>query len=506
MKRDGNSTSVWQLDAATFSPKAPPLPPLAEVLVVGAGITGLTTALNLQRAGVSCVVAEAFNIGFGTTGGTTAHLNTLLDTTYDEVISAFGEERAKLLAKAAQEAIRTIRTNAMELATDCEFMDKDGYLLALNKEQDRKLDAIIKSAVTCGLDMAHVQEMPAPLPFLSAARITHQAQFHPIRYIRGLAKAFEGSGGIILEHCHVGDVEGKGPFHVHTSQGKIVVDHVVFATHIPPGVNLMDFRCAPYRSYAMAVSLEDEAYPDAVIYDLEDPYHYYRTQRIAGKPLLIVGGFDHKTAHEADTRRPAAELEAHVRKHFKVGDVHASWSAQYYEPVDGLPYIGQLPGASKHQYVATGFGGNGMIYGTLSGSVLTDLVLGKENAFADLFDPARVSLIHGFRKFTTEAADVAGKWIGGRLGLTELTDLATGLRPGEGAVVKYKGQRLAVSKDEAGHIVALDPTCTHIGCTVAWNTLEASWDCPCHGGRFDRMGRVITGPPPEPLEGIDPAV
>jgi nitrite reductase/ring-hydroxylating ferredoxin subunit len=317
---------------------------------------------------------------------------------------------------------------------------------------------------------------------------------HATRYVGGLARAFEANGGVLLEHCVVTGVDQHdNTFTANTSLGVIKAKKVVYATHIPPGINLLHFRCAPYRSYAMAVRLSTGDYPEGLLYDVKDPYHYFRTQEVDGEKYLIVGGYDHKTGHEENTEKPFMELEAYVRGIYDVDSVAYRWSSQYFNAADGLPYIGQLPGADDGVYVGTGYGGNGITLGSLAGSILSDLVMGKENAYAELFRPGRIKPIAGFMDFVKENADVASQFIGKRFAYEKISTLSE-LAAGEATLADWEGKKVALYKDENGKVHAVDPVCKHAKCIVAWNRAEKTWDCPCHGARYTPQGEMITGP------------
>jgi glycine/D-amino acid oxidase-like deaminating enzyme len=345
MKRDGMSTSCWQ-EMPDYSP-VNRYNPRAEydVVIVGAGITGITTALLLQTAGKNCLVTEARNIGFGTTGGTTAHLNTLLDTPYYTISKNFSEDDAKLVYKAANEALDLVRKNIETYSISCTFQEKEGYMFSPRKELDKELEKIVNGSIKVGVDMAFVQENPVPVPFTAVARFTGQAQFHPLEYVYRLAQAFEQAGGVILLQNPMTEVKEEDVLHVHTHRGIIKAKNVVYATHTPPGINLLHLRLVPWRSYAMALRINGE-YPDSLIYDTEDPYHYFRTQEIDGVQYLIAGGEDHKTGHEENAERSFMNLEAYLRKHFDIEEIKWKWSSQYYETVDGLPVYRQFSHAS----------------------------------------------------------------------------------------------------------------------------------------------------------------
>ena len=501
MKRDGAKTSLWQHMAAYNSQAAATTNEVFDVMIVGGGVTGITTALRLQKSGKRCIVAEAHNLCFGTTGGTTSHLNSFFDTSYHQVQKDFGEDGAQLLATAATQAIELYQTNIEQHAIDCGYEVKDGYLYAQTEDEVEELEKIFTASKAAGVDVAWSDRIPVNIPFLKALVYHDQAQVHPSQYVYGLAKAFEEAGGVILQQCVVEDFKGDAELEINTSKGVFKARHLIWATHIPPGVNILHFRNAPYRSYAMALTLSDGAYPDGLAYDMKDPYHYYRTQMVDGKPYLIAGGEDHKTAHEENTDACFTKLEAYLRKYFRIDTIAYSWSSQFFEPADGLAYIGHLPGNPDNVFVATGFGGNGMIYSHVAAITLTDLIVNGRSDYEKLFSPARIKPVAGFANFVKENVDVVKEFIGKRLDREKIESMAA-IAPGEAKLVKLDGKAMAIYKDEQGGIHAVSTVCPHAKCSVGWNSAEKSWDCPCHGSRFDIDGEVLTGPARQGLEVI----
>jgi len=463
-----------------------------DVVIIGAGITGITTALLLQNAGKKCLVSEARNIGFGTTGGTTAHINTVLDTPYYTISKNFGEEDAKLVHQAAVEALNLIRKNVAQYNISCGFEEKTAYLFSPRKELNEELEKIVNSSISVGVDMAFVNENPVPVPFTAIARFSGQAQFNPIQYVYALANAFEEAGGVMLQENLVSEVKEEIPLQVHSSNGIIKAKNVIYATHTPPGINLLHLRLVAWRSYAMAVRINGK-YPDTLVYDTENPYHYFRTQEIDGEKYMIAGGEDHKTGQELNTDKCFHNLEAYLRNHFDIEEIKWKWSSQFYETVDGLPYIGHYPMHPENIFVATGFAGNGMTYGTLSAIILSDLIVSGKSPYAELFDPNRLKPIAGFAEFASAAAEVVSNIISKPFNAEKLVVLAE-LAPGEGKIVKYEGEKIALYKDEDGKIWGISPTCNHMGCSINWNNAEKSWDCPCHGSRFNKYGEMLNGP------------
>lgn len=502
ISRDGAHTSLWQDTATGSIQNNRASVHKADIIIVGAGITGLTTALLLQKAGKQCIILEAQNIGYGTTGGTTAHINTLLDTPYLTIIKNFGEDGARLVARGAELAVSHIRGNTEQYSIDCGFEMCKAFLYAQDENQNKELQDILDACKKVELPVAEESTIPVPIQFTKALSVADQAKFHPLRYLEGLAKEFIALGGTIIKNARViGVSEEKHILNVETEQKIYHCDQLIYATHVPPGINLIHLRYTPLRSYAMAVTIKG-LYPEDLAYDMYDPYHYYRTQEIDGVKYLIVGGEDHKTGEDINTEAQFNKLEAHIRKYFTVDQVTHSWSSQYYETTDGLPYIGVLPGNSERFLVATGFGGNGMTYGTLSAFVLKSIILKEENPWIELFSPSRIKPIAGFKSFVEHNADVL-KEVLSKFFSSDSSKGFADVAPLEGKVLDIDGKKVGVYKDVHGSVHAVHAACTHMGCNVAWNQTEKSWDCPCHGARYSVDGTVLNGPADRDLEYIN---
>ncbi len=473
-----------------------------DVLIVGGGITGLSAALLLQEKGKKCILAEAHNIGFGTSGGTTAHLNTLLDTPYAQIEKDFGHEAAQQVATGAREAIDLIEGLVSKYSISCDLSYKAGYLYAETDKEAADLEKIKEANEKVSVLTEWSETIPVPIPFKKAIKVDFQGQIHATKYLNGLAKAFEKMGGVILQNCEVTTLKEEEIISAETSLGTINASNAVYATHIPPGVNIFSFRCAPYRSYAMAFTLKSGQYPDGLAYDSKDPYHYFRSHTIEGVRYVIAGGFDHKTGQNDNTEYVFTELEAYVRNYYDVDTVPYQWSSQYYNSVDGLPYIGLMPG-HEHVYVATGYGGNGLVFGSLAAKTICSLIHDEPTQYEELFDPSRIKMIAGFSTFVKENANVISQFVGKYFGHEHIEQLAQ-LAPGQATVAEWQGSKVALYKDDKGKIHALDPVCPHAKCVVAWNSAEKSWDCPCHGSRFAPDGALLTGPATKGLHQIKP--
>ena len=493
IKRDGCNISVWQESVDEYlSTNQIDSTKIYDVVIVGGGITGISTAYHLQKAGMNCLLLEAHELCFGTTGGTTAHINTLLDVPYSTIEKNFSKEKSRLVAESVKEAVNTIRDTVYKNNIDCDFKTTSATLFAQTDKQKDELDKISTATGDAGIKNDFINKISIPIKFLKAMQVDEQAKFNPVRYVYSLAKEFEKAGGVIFQQCRFVSADENENVSIETSNGKYSGRFLIYATHIPPGVNLLHFRCVPTRSYAMAVILKNEEYPEDLLYDMYDPYNYYRSQKIDGRKYFIVGGYDHKTAHEENQEYRFLKLESHIRKYFDVKEIAYKWSSQYYESPDGLPYIGQLPGHDKI-FVATGFGGNGMPYSTVAALLLTKMITNQDSPYKDLYDPNRLKPVAGFTNFVSHNVDVvkqfASKWFSHE-DLHELAELATD----EGKIVNFKDEKIAIYKDKNGGIHALSPTCTHVGCEVKWNNAELTWDCPCHGARYSYDGRVMNGP------------
>lgn len=500
--RDGQTNSLWQEFQASGEAQHHDVSgTVFDAIIVGAGITGLTTAILLQEQGKKCLILEANAIGFGTTGATTAHINTFYDTDYAQIEKDFGQDAARISADAAKESIVLVQDLITRYNIDCDFECKDGIAFSENEKETKKLIKELEASRRAGVDVVEVRDNEIPVPFEFAVLYKDQAQFHPLKYCAGLAKAFQKLGGVLIQNAFIEDASKDGAIHIaKTAHTEFCGYNLVYATHLPPGITVFDTECAPYRSYVLGIKLKNGDYPKNLVYDSKDPYHYLRTHVIDGQPYLILGGEDHKTGH-GDPDASFAALEAYARKYYYVDRVDYRWSSQYYISVDGMPYIGEMPASDNHVFVATGYNGNGMILGTIAGKMISDAIVGKESAYKSVFSPSRIKPVAGFQEFVKENVDVLYHFVADRFGIDEL-DSFKDLKAGTGSVLDYEGKKVAVYKDVDEKITMLSPNCTHMGCIVSFNPVEKSWDCPCHGGRFDIDGHVLCGPPTKDLQQI----
>jgi glycine/D-amino acid oxidase-like deaminating enzyme/nitrite reductase/ring-hydroxylating ferredoxin subunit len=496
MARTSDGSSVWQNTAPRTSFPTLEAPFATDVVVVGAGMTGLTTALLLRREGRAVAVLEAEQVGAGTSGVTSAHVTCIPDLRLAKLQDRLGAPGACTYMKDARAALALMQDLARDTAGPCDWATVPAYLLAESPASQTALRREADAAASLGLPAVLTDRTPLPFPVAGAVLYPNQARFHPMKYLHGLARSVRDAGGPVFEHTRVRAwKEDASVVTLDTDRGAVAARCVVFATHTPVGFNLVHTELAPYRSYVLALRLREEV-PDALFWDTAEPYHYMRRLERSGEDLLILGGEDRKAGPEDDALDRHLALEDYARARFTVDCVTHRWAGQYYEPADGLPYVGRSPMAEE-VFIATGYSGNGLVQGTLAARALVDRLQGRESAVGDLLAATRLAPLAAATSVAATNLRAAARFLGDRLGRWEKS--LSGLGLGEGRLVEVDGQKLAVYRDLKGALHSRSPVCTHLGCIVGWNAVERSWDCPCHGGRFSPLGQVIGGPPLEDL-------
>jgi glycine/D-amino acid oxidase-like deaminating enzyme/nitrite reductase/ring-hydroxylating ferredoxin subunit len=478
--------SLWFQDA-TRPARAPLDRDLTvDVAVLGAGIVGLTTALLLEREGARVAVLEGRRVGAGASGYNTAKLSSLHGLTYRGLAGSLGSHAARTYGAANEAGIARVFELAEELGIDCDLRRKPNYTYT---ESAADLDEVRAEALVAGelgLPASYVEELDLPFPLAGAVRFHDQAEFHPVRYLEGIAGALEGPlhEGTMATGVHRGRVRtAVGP--------TLTAEHVVVATHLPfLDRGLYFARCHPERSYVVAGRTSDA--PAGMYLSTEQPAHSIR----AHGEWLLVGGESHKTG-QADAAERYARLEAWARERFGI-EPELRWATQDHMPADGVPYVGRHDPLSSGVWVATGFRKWGLAMGTAAAELLAAQIAGREHAWAELFNPQRLRPRAGAGSFVKENANVALRFFGDRVVKRGSVDE---IAPGEGRIVGAGLGQRAAYRDDDGTLHELSARCTHLGCIVNWNSGERTWDCPCHGSRFAATGEVIEGPAVRPLTG-----
>jgi glycine/D-amino acid oxidase-like deaminating enzyme/nitrite reductase/ring-hydroxylating ferredoxin subunit len=490
----------------------------ADVVIVGAGISGMTTGYLLAREGKSVVILDDGPIGGGMTQRTTAHLVNALDDRYYELERLHGERGARLAAGSHTAAIDRIEAIVKEEKIDCEFERLDGYLFVPPNDSKQQLEDELKAAHRAGLtDIEAIARAPiADFDTGRCLRFPRQAQFHPLKYLNGLAGAIKRDGGRIYTGTHATKIEGGHQARVETESGHVVTaGAVVVATNTPVNDRVaIHTKQAAYITYVIGARVPRGAVERALYWDTPDPYHYVRIESAGGgdkghegnegeadHDILIVGGEDHKTGQADDANSRYARLESWTRQRWPMVEaIEFRWSGQVMEPVDGLAFIGRNPLDEENVFIVTGDSGNGMTHGTIAGILLTDLIQGRRNEWEEIYDPSRKTL-KALPEFARENLNVAAQYAD--LVTPGDIDSTDEIKPDDGAIIRRGLSKVAAYRDEAGTLHERWAVCPHLGCIVDWNSKEKTWDCPCHGSRFDAHGKVFQGPANGDLATVD---
>jgi glycine/D-amino acid oxidase-like deaminating enzyme/nitrite reductase/ring-hydroxylating ferredoxin subunit len=490
-----------------------------EVCIVGAGIAGLTTAYLLGLEGTPVIVLNDGPIGNGMTGRTTAHLASALDDRYYNLEHYHGVEGAQMAAESHSTAIDRIEQIVSSEKIECDFSRVDGYLFLPPGAPLTLLDREFEAAFRAGLRMERVARAPiSGFHTGPCLRFPRQGQFNPLAFLQGLRRAILRNGGKIFTNTRVTRVEGGKAAHVETSSGhRVDAASVVVTTNTPINDRYsIHTKQAPYTTYVIGLEIPPDSVVPALLWDTAEmaglernvgpvPYHYVRISKPAGRPeTLIVGGEDHKTGQSKDFAARYTRLERWARVRFPMaGKVVYRWSGQVMEPVDGLAYIGRNPADEPNVYIATGDSGNGMTHGTIAGILLSDLINRGESRWQQLYNPSRKP-VRAYAEYAKENFNVVAQFADYLTPPDYSSEADVPL--GQGGIIRRGIKKIAAFRDDSGMLHEFSAVCPHMKCIVRWNATEKTWDCPCHGSRFDCMGRVIGGPASEDLAPIGAAV
>src|ERR1051325_2964605 len=463
-----------------------------DVAIVGAGITGITAAYLIAKTGKKIALIERERCVRRDTGHTTAHVTYVTDLRCSELVSDFGRDHARAIWDAGAAAMQEIRSIVDELDIACELRTVPAYLhapLDSNGEGDwARLEKDARLARELGFDATFLESVP--LIHRCGIRFANQAKFHPRKYLAGILKAVIEMGGSVFEETSCDEILEK-PLRVKANGKQIRCKYVIIATHVPlQGTSgtleatLFQTKLAPYSSYAIGARVPSGTIPEASYWDTSDPYYYLRVDAGKGHDYAIFGGEDHKTGQKSNTQERFQRLERKLHNLVPQAVVQHRWSGQVIETNDGLPFIGE---SSAHEFIATGYAGNGMTFGTVAAMMARDVVQGRTNPWRDLFAPSRKSIRAGAWDYLKENKDYPFYYIKDRLTKAR-TKSWRSLKPGQGAVLEIDGEKVATFRGKQGEVARCSAVCTHMGCIVEWNNAEKTWDCPCHGSRVRTQG------------------
>jgi glycine/D-amino acid oxidase-like deaminating enzyme/nitrite reductase/ring-hydroxylating ferredoxin subunit len=501
-----DTTSYW-IDSGPLPPFPRPSRDLqVDVLVIGGGITGVTAAYLAKKAGLTVALLERDRFARVDTGHTTAHLTCVTDARLRHLTTVFGAEAARAVWDAGGAAIDEIFHLIGVEGIRCDFQWVPGYLHApLGSPKDRSGPELEEEA-TAALQLAIPAVYLPRVPFFNVpgVRFPHQALFHPRKYLGDLLRRIPGRGSHVFEAAPAEEIL-KRPLAVKTGGHRIRGRHLVIATHTPLMGNtamapalLLQTKLALYTSYALGARLPAGMLPAACFWDTADPYTYLRVEPRRGYDYAIFGGEDHKSGQADDTQACYRRLERKFLAFAPQARIDHRWSGQVITTNDGLPLIGET---APHQFVATGYAGNGMTFGTLGAMMAVDAILGRANPWRKLLDVHRKKLLGGTWNYLKENKDYPYYFVRDRLARAEGKSLRA-LRTGEGRLLNLGGRKVAAYRGPDGKVTLCSPVCTHLQGIVGWNRAEKTWDCPCHGARFRPTGEVLAGPAEDPLEKI----
>lgn len=487
-----NTKSVWKSTSEETS-----FPPLTtdisvDVAIVGGGITGITAAYLLSKAGKKVAVLEARKVGEGSTGYSTGNLYAMIGSEgLHKVKSKWNVDVMKQVVASRAAAVDFIEERVREFAIDCDFKRIPWCLFTGNDKQESYIRKEREAAEAAGIKVN--DDIPFPLPVTHGFRIDNQAQFNPFQYVAVLAKGIATGNCTIYENTKVTKVEEGETCILQTSRGTVTAAQVIMATHTPKGIYKVHTSLGPYRECAVAAKLIGGYPPPGTFwYMLETEHYSLRTYETPDGPVLMVLGETYKVGHGDNTEEKFQILEAFLREHFDVASVAYKWAAQQYKPADGIPYIG-ISSGNKKTYIATGFAADGLTYGTLAAMIISDQIRGVENPWSKTYEASRNTPFASAKKFIKENVDVLGQYLKDIPGNVDAKDVEE-IKAGEGKIIQANGEKIAAYRDENNQLRLCSAVCTHMDCIVNFNEAERSWDCPCHGSRFTLNGEVIEGP------------
>lgn len=475
----------------------------ADAVIVGGGITGITSAYLLVNEGLKVVLLDAGTLCNGTTGHTTAKITAQHHLIYDELIQNFGRSKAKLYYEANDQALQFIKNTIATHHINCDFSEQDAYVYATTSEYARKIEREAEAYKKLDINGGLIEEIPLDIDIQNGIVMKNQAQFHPTKYLVHLLRIIVEKGGQIYENTTAVNIEtGEYPA-VLTREGiRVTGKYILSCSHFPfyEGIGLYSAKMHASRSYIVAGKAK-KSFPAGMYISAEEPLRSLRSAMVNGEEMILVGGESHKTGQGKETLEHYRALEEFGKDAFGVGDIAYRWSAQDLTTLDKVPYIGAITTNQPNILIATGFQKWGMTNSTVAALLFRDKVLGRRNEYENLFNPSRFHLNPSLKNFLVENAEVLGHLVKGKLESPSIS--AKDLSNDEGAVINMKGHRKGAYRDEEGEVHIVDTTCTHVGCEVAWNNSERTWDCPCHGSRFSYTGEVIEGPAEKPLQRYD---
>ncbi|RKD25795.1 (2Fe-2S)-binding protein [Ammoniphilus oxalaticus] len=512
MTKNTHDTGMLPKTSKSYWPDSVGLPPFprleqnidVDVVIVGGGMTGLTSAYLLVNEGLKVAVLEADRLLNGTTGHTTAKVTAQHGLIYDELISSMGRSKARLYYEANLDALQFIEQMVEQHHIDCDFQKQDAYLYATTEEYKLKIEKEAAAYEKLGIDGGLVDEIPFDIEIQNGLVMKEQAQFHPLKYMAQLVRLITEKGGLIYENTTAVNIQtdDQHPTVLTRENHRVTANHALICSHFPfyEGLGLYSSRMYASRSYVLAAKTKKK-YPGGMYVSVDKPTRSLRSAMINGEEFVLIVGEDHKTGQGGDTLDHYKKLETFGEQVFGLEKIAYRWSAQDLITLDKVPYIGGITSKESNIMIATGYRKWGMTTSAVAAFLFRDVVLKKKNRYQDLYSPSRFYANPSLKNFFVQNANVVGQLLKGKFEMPHKTWDEIG--NDEGGIISIDGERKGAYRDPAGCLHIVDTTCTHIGCEVEWNNGDRTWDCPCHGSRFSYTGEVVEGPAEKPLQQYD---
>jgi glycine/D-amino acid oxidase-like deaminating enzyme/nitrite reductase/ring-hydroxylating ferredoxin subunit len=472
-----------------------------DVAVIGAGIAGITSALMLKSAGLSVALIEAERAAKSVSGRTTAEVTSQHKLIYKYLLSNFGEVDAQLYAEANQAALRQVEDFIEDLDIFCDYHKVSTYVFTESEKELQRIQDEVGALMKLGLPVEFTDSTDLPFPVKGSLKFSGQGRFHPRKYLLGLLKAFAGGDCLVFENTKALNVADGKECKVKTPKGIVSAYKVIVATHFPVYDHGLFFsRMRQMQSYVLGIKLKGRnPLTDGVYMSSPEPSYSMRSQPLGDEDLLLLSGEAHRTGDGRDAFEGHKRLAEYARTRFDVKSIDYHWTTQDNFPLDRVPYIGRSP-RSKNIFIATGFAGWPMTHGTLSGMILADEILGKENPWSELYSPSRIKPLASVRNILSSGMGFTGSFVKKKLSKPRTF---LGVKPGQGGIVVMDRKKVAAYRDVEGRLYAFSPVCSHLGCLIQWNKAKKTWDCPCHSSRYSYDGKILEGPAKRDLTKIE---
>ena len=477
----------------------------ADVCIIGAGISGLSTGYYLAKNGLNVIILDKYNIGQKTSGNTTAKITFQHHLIYDYLINSYGEKYAKGYLESNKKAISNIKKIIDSENIDCDFEYQPNYIYTINDEDITKIQKELKALNALEENCEFVTNCDLPFKIKGGIKIENQAQFHPRKYMYGLVNAIKNYGGKIFTESVVKDVKKEGEYHIsYTNNYKIKSKYVVIATHYPfinfPGIYFL--KMYQVTSYVIGIETDKRLFNGMYI-NSSEPTISYRTAKYGDKKILIIAGGNHKTGYspESEELYGYKVLEKEMEKYYKDAKILYKWNTRDCVTLDKIPYIGMFSNLMPNMYVVTGFNKWGMTSSNVAANIISDYILGNKNEYADIYNSTRLKPLKNKEELKNMVKQVYKSFVSNKIKVPE-EDLST-IKTENGGILKINGKMVGIYKDQNDVIYAVNPTCTHLGCLLTWNNIDKTWDCPCHGSRYDYKGKNIYEPAFKDLNRFD---